>query len=392
MNQALQTDIRTAAREHAYALLREYLTPDHRYHDLAHTERVVEAALSLGRMEGLEEDELEILELAALFHDTGFTKTYEGHEAISCQIATEFLQSQGYPEDRRDQVSRLIDATFPPKQPESLMEQIICDADLSNLGSERYEEGLANLRHEWETFLNQSYTDEAWYSLNYKFVKNYHYRTVAAQAAYHEQWKANKNALKLKRNELRAAEQGPLQAYGSFISNNKSAQTMFKTSLRNHLDLSALADNKANIMLSVNALIITIAMPMSAAYVKGNVYAIIPLGMLLITCLTSMVFATLATRPIKMSGQTPSKDIKEGRSNLFFFGNFYGMGYEKYERGMLETVADDKKLDSAIMRDLYYLGSSLGKKYKQLRTCYTIFMWGVIATVVVFGIAYSMSL
>ena len=97
---------------------------------------------------------------------------------------------------------------------------------------------------------------------------------------------------------------------------------MFKTALRNHMDLSNLADNKANIMLSVNALIVTIAIPMGAGYVNDDSHLMIPVIILLLTCLSSMIFATLATRPIPMTGHTSQEAIQEGRANLFFFGNF----------------------------------------------------------------------
>ena len=177
----------------------------------------------------------------------------------------------------------------------------------------------------------------------------------------------------------------------SLIGGNKSAQMMFKTSLRNHLDLAALADNKANIMLSVNALIITIVIPLAASYIAdGNSYLLLPMILLLLTCLLSMVFATLATRPIRMEGHTEMEQIKNGKSNLFFFGNFYKMKFEDYQTGMMDVLAEESKLDGSIMRDLYYLGSSLGTKYKQLRLCYTIFMWGIIATVAAFGISYGL--
>jgi hypothetical protein len=167
---------------------------------------------------------------------------------------------------------------------------------------------------------------------------------------------------------------------------------MFKTSLRNHLDLSTLADNKANIMLSVNALILTIAAPMAISYVQDNVLLIIPLIMLLITCLLSMIFATLATRPIKMSGLTSDDQILGGRSNLFFFGNFYLMDYDEYSMGMQKVISDEDKLENSIRRDLFFLGRSLGKKYKQLRICYNIFMIGMIITIITLIFAYTISL
>ncbi|NBC07321.1 MAG: HD family phosphohydrolase [Bacteroidetes bacterium] len=380
-------------RAHVQQLLREQLTEDHRYHNLGHTQNVCEALLMLGQANDLTTDELEVLEIAGWFHDTGFTQTYEGHEAISRQLAAEFLAQHGYPESKTQEVLQLIDVTFPPKEPSNLMEKIMCDADLSNVASSQYFQALEGLRHEWRVFLNQQYEEEEWYALNYKFVKKHHFYTDAARIAFAKQWNSNRKALKKKRDELRAEQEKQSSkdkpVLGSYISDSKSAQTMFKTSLRNHLDLSTLADNKANIMLSVNALIITIVMPLAASYVKDNIYGLIPMVMLLSTCLTSMIFATLATRPIRMEGLTDEAAIKGGKSNLFFFGNFYRMTYEDYEKGMLEVVSDNQKLDNSIMRDLYFLGSSLGRKYRQLRICYTIFMWGVIITVITFGLLYS---
>ncbi|MEQ8704875.1 MAG: DUF5706 domain-containing protein [Phaeodactylibacter sp.] len=388
------TSVLEAARAYAQERFQTGLTTDHQYHNQGHTERVCKAVLELGKAERLTDSQLQVLELAALFHDLGFTETYEGHEAVSRQLADRFLSGQGYADDLKAEVLNLIDVTFPPKVPQTQLEKIMCDADLSNLGSPDYFEYLEALRHEWKTFLNQEYTDEAWYKLNYKFVKNYRFYTAAAVEAYDKQWNANRKQLKKLRDEYRSPALGneeeakprqPTQPAGA-ISDSKSAQTMFKTSLRNHLDLSALADNKANIMLSVNALIVTIVMPLASSYVSEQPQLIIPMLVLLLTCLTSMVFATLATRPIKMSGETTRQSILSGTSNLFFFGNFYKMDYPAFESGMSEVVSDNKKLDSSIMRDLYFLGRSLGRKYHLLRICYTIFMIGIITTVLTYGL------
>lgn len=398
MKQPTTDSIIASAKTYAQQLFQEKLTADHRYHNQSHTERVCEAVLAIGKGEGVSAEDLEMLELAGVFHDLGFTETYEGHEAISRQLAARFLERRQYPEHKLEQVLQLIDVTYPPKVPQAKLEKVICDADLSNLGSPHYFDYLEALRHEWKVFLNQEYTDEAWYKMNYKFVKNHRFYTNTAIEAYDKQWNDNRKMLKKRRDEYRSPALGnasepkkdkPLA--GSVISGSKSAQTMFKTSLRNHLDLSALADNKANIMLSVNALIVTIVMPLAASYLKENVYTIIPMLVLLITCLTSMVFATLATRPIRMEGKTSPEAVRKGQSNLFFFGNFFKMSFEAYETGMLEVVGNDQKLDSAIMRDLYFLGRSLGRKYQLLRICYTIFMCGIIATVVAYGLLYWLS-
>lgn len=388
------------AEQYIKRLLSEGLTSDHRYHSLEHTLKVREIALQLANQMGCTDEEVEIMELACLFHDSGFVKTYEGHEAISKQIAEAFLIEKGYHSEKMEQVLTLIEVTYPMKKPANKLEEIIKDADLNNLGSSHYFEYLEALRHEWSIFLNMSYNDDEWYKLNYRFVNNHKYFTGAAQELFGTKYKENRKQLKAlrpdnpKKKKAKESQKKPkpkADIMSSLIGGNKSAQMMFKTSLRNHLDLAALADNKANIMLSVNALIITIVIPLAASYIAdGRSYLLIPMILLLLTCLISMVFATLATRPIRMEGHTEMEQIKNGKSNLFFFGNFYKMNFEDYQTGMRDVLAEESKLDGSIMRDLYYLGSSLGAKYKQLRLCYTIFMWGIIATVAAFGISYGL--
>jgi hypothetical protein len=106
--------------------------------------------------------------------------------------------------------------------------------------------------------------------------------------------------------------------------------------------------------------------------------------MLLLVCLSSMVFAILATRPIQMKGFTSMESILEKKSNLFFFGNYYRMSYDQYEQGLNATIADEEIMNATIMRDLFFLGRTLGFKYGYLRYCYSIFMYGIISTVIAF--------
>ena len=172
------------------------------------------------------------------------------------------------------------------------------------------------------------------------------------------------------------------------VEKSKSAQVMFKTALRNHIDLTNIADNKANIILSINAIMITIALPLLSAYAPQNPQLIIPAVLLLITSISSIIYGALVTRPIQMNGLTDLSKLKEGQSNLFFFGNFYNMNIDDYRKGVKEIIQDEELLDQAIMTDLYYLGQALGKKYELLRKCYTIFMIGMSLTVLTFGVAF----
>lgn len=174
----------------------------------------------------------------------------------------------------------------------------------------------------------------------------------------------------------------------SLLAGNRSAQMMFKTTLRNHIDLTNIADNKANIMLSINALIITITMPLLASNAQENPFLLFPTSILLTTCVISIIFATLATRPIRTKGFTRLEDLRQGKTNLFFFGNFYKMNLADYKSGIRQVVSDEEILDDTIITDLFFLGKALGTKFYQLRICYSVFMVGVTITVISFAVAF----
>ncbi len=380
----------TAIIQHSEKFVRELLErqlkPEHNFHNWQHTSDVREQALAIGRKAGVSTEDLELLELAALFHDVGYTEVYNGHEAASQRIAEAFLAEQQYPEPSRQRIAGAIDATRHDGQPKNELEAILCDADLSNLASENYLDNLAHLREEWKHFRGEVYNDEEWRKLNRQFFRQHHYYTPAARELFDQNKQHNFDLMKSpdkkkgkKKKKKGKGEQAPL-------ADSKSVQIMFKTALRNHIDLTNLADNKANIMLSINAIIITITIPLLPTYLAQDMTLLLPAATLLITCMVSIVFATLATRPISMGGETSLEQIRSGKSNLFFFGNFYKMSIQQYKEGMKEVINNETVLEGSAISDLYYLGAALGNKYKLLRTCYTIFMLGITSTVIMFAL------
>lgn len=168
------------------------------------------------------------------------------------------------------------------------------------------------------------------------------------------------------------------------VEESKMGIMMFKTSIRNHLHLSSLADNKVNTILSINALIITVAIPLMTSYIQQNILIVIPMSCLLLTSIGSMFFATKATRPIKVFGKTTKQSIINGQSDLFFFGNFCNMEYDEFEEGLEIVIKDNTLMQKSIMIDLFYSGKALGDKFNQLRTSYTLFISGLILSSILF--------
>ncbi|MBK8566869.1 MAG: HD domain-containing protein [Saprospiraceae bacterium] len=379
----MQTQLAKNAEAYVVDLLKSGLTPDHGYHDLKHTLYVRDATQELGRRYQLGDEELELLELAALFHDTGFTKTYVGHEDVSKEIATAFLQTAHFPKEKIDTVNSLIEVTKVGVEPEPLLEKIMKDADFNTTGP-TYEEKSAALRKEWEVFNGQRFTEDGWLKNGLEFWEGHRFYTGEAQALYGE---AKRKTLKTLKKAYERINPN-VEDLEFAISKSKSAQMMFKTTLRNQIDLTNIADNKANIMLSINSLLITIGIPMLGSNLKEHPNLVFPAAVLLLTCILSIVFATLATRPVKMHGITDPTLIDTGKSNLFFFGNFFKMSREDYMKGLMQVMQTEENIDMSIVNDLYFLGRTLGNKYHRLRITYQIFMLGMVATVLTFGILY----
>ena len=167
----------------------------------------------------------------------------------------------------------------------------------------------------------------------------------------------------------------------------RGIETMFRNTIRTHVEFSGLADNKANIMISINTLILTALVAVMARKLDTNPQLIIPTGILAIVSLVTLVFAILVTRPKITSGTFTKDDIKEKRVNLLFFGNFFNMNLKDFEWGMTEMMNDKEFLYGSMIKDFYYLGQVLGQKYRYLRICYNIFMYGLIISILAYAIA-----
>jgi hypothetical protein len=166
---------------------------------------------------------------------------------------------------------------------------------------------------------------------------------------------------------------------------------MFRIMSENHVNLSQMADSKANIMISVNTIVLSIMVSLLLGKLQFYPEYIIPTIILVSVCLSTVIFSILATRPNITGGTFSKEDIKERRINLLFFGNFFRMNLYDYDWAMREMMSDNDYLYGNMIKDIYYLGIVLARKYKLLRISYNIFMFGLITAIVSFGVAFMLS-
>lgn len=173
------------------------LPPFLHYHNSEHTKDVIASAEQLARTEKITGDDLTILKTAALFHDSGFLETYSDHEEISCEMAAKWLPEYGYTKEAIDKICRLILATRIPQQPKGKLGEILCDADLYYLGTDKYFIGAEKLYkelHEAGIVKNR----EEWSNEEIKFVESHKYFTHAAQYKLDSRLKQTLLQLKLR--------------------------------------------------------------------------------------------------------------------------------------------------------------------------------------------------
>lgn len=360
------------------------------YHNLSHTQRVVKYTKKLIKGENVGEIDAENVLIAAWFHDTGYTKDPKNHEEQSSIIASDFLKKHKVDAKRIDVICAIILATKMNFEPTNLLEQIIRDADCAHFGNKIFLELNELLRHEWEETCNKTFSDIEWTQDNISFFTKQHqfYTNYAI-----ENWQSGKekNLAILFKALKKNKQQDKKDTLKKEKLPERGIETLFRVTLRNHITLSNIADSKANILLSVNAIIVSMVLSNLIPKLDNpsNHYLIIPTAIFTLFTVTAMILSVLATRPNVTSGKFTKEDVANKKVNLLFFGNFHKMNLEDFEWAMGEMMLDRDYLYSSMKKDLYFLGLVLNRKYKILRLTYTIFMIGIILSVIAFSISFQ---
>ena len=377
-------------------LLKDNLSNLYSYHNFNHTFNVVNAVIKLCDKEKVEGADKEMLLVAAWFHDTGYLNGVENHEDKSVKIVTKFLKEKEQSDEFITEVSKLILATSKLYVPQTQLEKIIKDADYVHITSLEYESSCELLRSELESTMDISFSSLEWAKENLNFLLNKHrfYTDYALK-----KWQPLKEKTiamvqkKIKKQELKKAKamENDEKKKDKVEKPDRGIDTLFRVSLGNHTRLSGIADSKANILLSVNAIIISIALSSIIPKLDSpkNAHLVIPTFIMLISSVITIIFAILSTRPKVTSGFFTRADVEAKKVNLMFFGNFYKMPLEDYDWAMNEMMKDRDYLYSTMIKDLYYLGLVLQRKYNLLRIAYNFFMVGIIITVISFVIAFK---
>lgn len=377
------------------------------YHNLQHTKTVVKHTQEIAGHYDLSENEMIILFAAAWFHDIGYLfETPELHEEKSVEIMKSFIQDLPEATPFMQEIADCILATKIPHNPQNLLQQIICDGDTYNLGTKEFKK-TNELIFQEQLLRHPQISRYEFMERSLQFLRSHQYFTSYCKEILTATKEKNAKNIEEKLNKPNKVEKKAINKKKQKKENkeetvsidftkiekapgalrNKGIQTMLRLTSQNHLKLSEMADSKANILISVNAIIISVILSVLLRKLAEETYLIIPTTLFLLVSVSTIVVAILATRPKISEGNFTMNEVNEKKINLLFFGNFYKASYEQYDAAMREMMLDTDYLYGSLIKDIYFLGVVLGRKYKLIRIAYNVFMIGIILSVLAFGIA-----
>jgi len=380
-----------AAEKYIKNLLSEQMNKNFLFHSQGYANKTVNKAKKVLEFSTDESINANNVLLAIWFLHSGYAIDYDNHIQESIHLATTFLKEKKCVQKDIDVVVQLIESAWKNDKPINDAEAIVKDVCTWFYASEDFEEMLQLLRLELENFNDNNPDLDTW-RLNYleKLRIEHRYYTEFAKENWQEQKEDNILSLI---SRLRKAEKTEkkeiLKARLKDESPQRAIQSLYRIELRNHIKLSDIADTKANILLSVNAIIISLLLANLIPKLDSpsNSYLIYPTVIFVLFSIASMIMSVLATRPKVDNTNVVEDEIKKKDTNFLFFGNFHTMELADFKSKLRGIIKSKESIYDSLSMDLYYLGKVLQEKYRLLRWTYTVFLIGVILSVIAFGFA-----
>ena len=383
------------ARQYALQWFNEHNDPRLVFHTYQQAAAVFSLVEELGNGNNIAAEHMEAAGIAAWLHNLGFVISYDHGWEESRQLAIAFLKRESASEQLIQRVYNALSGLLNQEVPVTQEAQILVDAVHAQQFGTAFFELSPLLKLEME-LKGQELPPAAWGQYQLQQLLNITYYTPYAKEKFApllaQHLLEQKNRVEKFHKKQEEDDTDQLLRKFQLLERklpSSGIQTFFRTSYRNHINLSAIADSKANIMISVNAILISVII---SAISYKNITETTPMIMMptvifLVTGLTSLTFAVLSARPKVTSLNKDVHDKERIKQNLFFFGNFVTLRLDEYEEAMDAIFRDGELLYGNLVRDLYHLGQVLDKKYRYLTLSYNIFIAGFIATVVFFMIA-----
>ncbi len=174
----------------------------------------------------------------------------------------------------------------------------------------------------------------------------------------------------------------------------RGRDAVFRIMLRNQVRMIDIADSKANMVIGLNSVILSVIISMistkfmfgnglEGVFLKEKIYAL-PILILVISCLISIVFAILAAKPVIIRPKKEKAADPDEKPSILFFENFYNKTQKAFMGEFRQFLSSDKDIYDNFTIELYNQGKVLHRKYWLITISYTVFMVGFVAGVIAF--------
>jgi hypothetical protein len=354
------------------------------FHNLQRVMQVKGFAETIAAEEGLDGSEMDLLRVCTWFYQSGYVRSFDRATDESVALASAFLADNGVEPVDILAVAEIIRSARMPYHPGNRIAAILCDADMMFLASEGAFE-------EFDLLVDENV-----------LMKPFSGKRPAIEKEWMDHFAAHNYFTQHGQNVLQPLKDQALLRLSDRMKRRKSldnkkespektamvytrgVETMFRITARNQINLNSIADNKSNILISVNAIIISIIITMLAGNIGNMSKDIVPILVFLMVCLVTIIIAILSTRPNIVMTRFTEEDLKNKNVDLIFFGNFCKLPYDEYLQAVKDMMKDEDHVYATLIKNQYSLGRILSKKFRLVRIAYNIFMVGIIFTVLVF--------
>ena len=385
------------------------------YHDIDYAQRLIKNVERISKTEKLSVEDTETAKIIAWAFTTGFDKLKSNFDSgvfdnnlseNAINNATDvFKELEIEDTPYAEKILLALERINMPRVPETAIEKVVCDSITADLVC-RDDDSVLKKIYQEILLHDVNLSKSNWYDVIINMSSQVNLHTQYGKAEIAPKLKAVIDSVKQEQKSILDATQKvitkeleisdkELKKLKKRVKNMKgrddrAIQTLMRTTSKNHYTLNEMVDKKANIMITVNSIILSLVISgiIGKAELQHPIHYL-PVAMLATTSICSIVFAILSILPNRTQGIFTEEEIRGKQGNLLYFGNFHDMKQRDYEWGMLQMMNDSEYLYSSMVRDIYYLGQILYSKYSLIRWSLRIFLGGFVLSLITFAIVRS---
>ncbi|MCO6486109.1 MAG: hypothetical protein J5I41_10095 [Saprospiraceae bacterium] len=359
------------------------------WHHYGRISELVARCSALALEEEGDEQEMTALYAAAWFSYSGWLFDPESPLEASTRLATQFLEAEKAPETLLNRVKSLLPHSALQGQPDGPAARILWDAAVALHFGPDYEDSQRMRRQEEEARTGRLQSGREWRIRELAWLNTLRCFTDTGRAVHEPVVRRIRDGLQRRlAQEARkeASASGPPAPSGGDI------QTYFRTSYHTQIHLSGIADRKAQMLLSVNAILISVLITVLSYsnLAETRPPLLIPICLFMVFGLGSLVLAVLSARPNVTRHPLPAQPSSGRRQKLLFFGHFTQLPLDDYLEEITVLLREGDELRQAMHRDLYHLGLVLERKFRLLHLAYTLFLAGFLGATASFLLVHFM--